>query len=162
MNEIPPAPLGPKPPPWRANRYTKQIPFAFDIETWTPTKLTYRNWFITLVIVLNIPLLSYDIYLSLGWLAKVREPAKAMAIWGLILSEALMVAFLVFVWFRYKWAAIGYLVLRCMQLTLILLFGLYLYAFHALIHIGIFILAIKSLWRPAFIPQHIKDKHHLP
>jgi hypothetical protein len=147
-------------------RASSTMKYAYDIDKWTPDRLTHRNWFLVLVVLINLPTIAYQIYVCVPLIDKVSGHLLWL-ISAIIALEAMKILALIGVWFLSKLAAevyLGALVAGMVAMLLIpsvstmaLTLALAKTAFHA----GMFLLAIRSLWKPAFLPQHIKDKFGL-
>ena len=144
----------------KRNRRTNNIKSPYDIETWAPNKLTYRNWFIILVIVMNVPLLSFSVYALSHAMLQHQELITPLLL-SAVAVEIAMVISLLFVWMLYKLAAKIYIALSACLLIISLLSGEDILVFRSAFHILLFILAVKAVWKPAFIPAHIKEKFNL-
>lgn len=132
----------------------------YDVETWDPRKLTYRGWFFTIVVILN--LLVYGASFALmGWIATTqwnRLPAPSLFAGYALLLVATLVS-LCFLWFRWKWAAIAYLALGLVFTGIAFVqTGIGGGVFQGVLHLALVGYAVKTRWKPRYIPSHLREK----
>lgn len=137
----------------------------FDIETWHPSKLTYRGGFFTQVCILNIISngLGFLILLFMYLDGRTSSHAGFNVFIGLLVYAGSVVA-LVYLWKLYKWAAILYISLSAFSFFVAILLShsnLIALMFQGILHIGTVGMAVYSRWMPKYIPAHIKNKYGL-
>lgn len=133
---------------------------TYDVETWDPRKLTYRGWFFTIVVILNLLLYGASFAL-MAWIAATewnRLPAPSLFAGYALLLVATLVS-LGFLWFRWKWAAIAYLALGLLLTGLTVAHkGVGGGVFQAVLHLALVGYAVKTRWKPRYIPSHLREK----
>ena len=141
------------------NRVQDRMPKpAYDVDKWDPKNLTNLNWFLMGAIVINgIQCLAVIGLIFYVLVAKHKiTGADPIFYIHLVLLVTSFVA-LIFLIFLKKWAAILYIVSGIMIIGLLSYLGEGGKAVWQLMHVVAMIMAVKSVWKPAYIPKHMKE-----
>lgn len=131
----------------------------YDVDKWTPDRLTYVNGFLRFVIGINVPSLLYSVYSIISYFFSSRSVnVSTYLLLTLITLYVLSAGALIGIAMRYKSAAKFYMVLAIILLIVCLISEMYFSAVLQMFHVAVMALALKSVWKPVFIPSALKAK----
>jgi hypothetical protein len=133
----------------------------FDIETWDPNKITHRGVFFTVVVIINVvSIVAVLAYLGYGLLSVslyIKDKGMISANATLMVIQLISLCFL---WFRFKWAAIVYLIAALLHASLAAMAGGSIFiVIQGLFHVTTVGFAVFTRWRPKFIPNHLRERY---